>query len=118
MNEEQSHIDSEVGEAPAAKRLREEAAENNGMINDLEAVAAEHGNLDEDDKAVLTEWREKDVAEKLDQAEEKNRARKELLAKHAGEVADKAVIHTDKFGNVLTPSEVQQIQTGNQAVKK
>jgi hypothetical protein len=118
MNEEQSHLDSEIGEAPAAKKLRAEATENNGIINDLEAVAAEHGNLDEDDKAVLTEWREEDVAKKLDQAEEKNQARKELLAKHAGEVADKAVIHTDKFGNVLTPKEVEEIQAGNQAVKK
>jgi molybdopterin-guanine dinucleotide biosynthesis protein A len=107
-----------TSEAPAAKKLREEAAENNGIIEDLQAVAEEHGNLTPADEDVLNKWRKEDVASKLDEAEKKNLQRKALLAKHAGEVADKAVIHTDNFRNVLTSKEVEQIQTGNQAVKK
>jgi hypothetical protein len=118
MNQEQPQNNDPVVEAPGAVNLRNEAAENNGIIEDLQAVAEEHGKYSDEDKEVLDKWRKEDVAKKLDEAEEKNQQRKEILALHAGEVADKAVIHTDKFGNVLTDSEVKDILSGNQAVKK
>jgi molybdopterin-guanine dinucleotide biosynthesis protein A len=105
-------------EAPGAAKLRTEAAENMGVIDDLEAVAQEHGRLTQEDHEVLNKWREEDVAQKLDQATEKDNKRRELLAHKAGEVADKAAIHTDKFGNILTPSEVSDIQSGNASAKK
>jgi hypothetical protein len=98
---------SAAGEAPAATKLRAEAKENLDLIEDLRSQAAEHGNLDSKDEAVLHEWQEKDVAQKLDKAEEKDAQRAAILA---GRVAEKAYMVDTKDNTVMMPSEVSQRQ--------